>query len=84
MILITDRIRSIAESTVFTGVCHSFCPRGVGGGCMSGQRGVSHFSEGGGVSLILEKMGYHPNTGIRSMRIRYTFYWNAFLFALQM
>ena len=26
--LVTDCIRSMAESTVFTGMCHSFCPQG--------------------------------------------------------
>ena len=29
--IFTDRIRSMAGGTVFTGVCHSFCSTGVGG-----------------------------------------------------
>ena len=49
--VITDRIRSMGEGYVFTGVCHSVHRRG---GCLvrgevwvSGQRGISHFSEEG-------------------------------------
>ena len=38
--MFTDRIRSMAEGTIFTGVCHSFCPQGEGGGGFwSGLRG---------------------------------------------
>ena len=38
--VIIDRTRSLTEGTVFTGVCHPFCPRGGGGGVWSGGRGV--------------------------------------------
>ena len=44
----TDRIRSMGEGPVFTGVCHSFCPQG--GRCVvwgiSGLRAVGVWSEG--------------------------------------
>ena len=43
LVILTDRIRSMAEGTVFTGVCHSFCPQG---GWVSGLRGVSVWSGG--------------------------------------
>ena len=79
----TDRTRSMAEGTVFTGMCHSFCPQGLcvwEGVVCPGVSLFFHWEGGGeytsifyraGVLPFFEKMGERPppsNTAIRSMR----------------
>ena len=77
--IVTDRIRSMGEGTVFTGVCHSFCP----------QKGVSvqRESEGwvsdqrGSGCLVRPGEGRPPPPPQDGYcRGRYASYWNAFLF----
>ena len=62
-VLVTDRIRSMAEGTVFTGVCHSFCPQGGGVG------GVSEGEGGGGFAYSPSSQDMRDMVNWRSLRI---------------
>ena len=69
---IADRIRSMAEGTVFTGICHSFCPQGgvflgsflrallpellPGGGCLV-REGGECLVRGGWMGVWSEEVG---------------------------
>ena len=51
--IITDRMRSMVEGTVFTGVCHSFCPWGVSFLSSSWGRWVGAWGGGGGGDCLV-------------------------------
>ena len=79
----TNRIRSMGEGTVFTDVCHSFCPGGGRLPQLLPGRGYLVRTGWGGVFVWSERVsgwgGRPPPLRDGYCRCRYPSYWNAFL-----